>query len=453
MINLSEIQITGKFTTATIMLEEHQLESETRSQIYSFVSNKAFTGPIAIMPDTHPGAGCVIGFTMPIGENIIPNIVGVDIDCGMLFLRTRDWHSGLGTDTRNPNIDELVRASIPFGMNVHEKAAVSLSDFDWKTLNTQSRLFTLKFNKRFGTSLAPAHFSDSWFTAACKRLKCDESRILRSLGTLGGGNHFIEFGRSAEGDIGITIHTGSRSLGKAICEYWQTIAAIEQYSMSKTAWIEKVKTEHPQDNWNKLIKAYKHHNRISSGQPRGLEYLSGAEMHSYLSDMMFAQAYARLNRKTIAYQLQKVIEFEVIEQIETEHNFISFDDWIIRKGAVASYKGTKLVIPLNMTDGVLICEGKSNSTWNFSAPHGAGRIGSRSMMKKKLEDGEITKEDLTKSMAGIYAAGIPVDECKAAYKSSAMILTSIEPTATVLECFKPFLAMKDLVIEDKLNID
>lgn len=445
------ITLRGKYSEAVVMLDEQDLPEETRKQVYSFLNNENFKGKICLMPDTHPGEGSVIGFTMPIGETVIPSVVGVDINCGMLFLRTNNWHSGDGADPRNSTLDDLVRGTIPFGKRVHQTPKLKTSEFPWKRLTAQVRQFTLQFNAKYQTSMSPALLNEDWFDQFIRRIQADKQRILSSVGTLGGGNHFLEFGKTESGEIGITIHTGSRSLGKSVCDYWQSIAAKPRYSMAREDWISHVKETFPKSEWNTQIKKYYDECRVTRRQQKGFEALDGENMYGYLVDMIFTQEYAAINRRKISELLQEVIGFEVLESIETPHNFVSFRDWMIRKGAVPSYLGEKLVIPLNMTDGVLICEGKSNEDWNFSAPHGAGRVGSRRAMKDKLETGELNHEILSSSVDGIYAAGVPVDEFQEAYKPAEMIIQAIEPTAQILKRFQPFIAMKDITDEDRMS--
>lgn len=384
------LEYQGKYGKAKVMIDN--IDSTTVSQIYDFLNHKAFTNPIAIMPDTHAGAGAVIGFTMPMTDKIIPNVVGVDIGCGMLSLMMNESvkkHATLDM------IDQKIREEIPFGKNV--RSDPYLDEFS-KILKATSRDFTMKFNSRFGKSYSPILFNKEWFIDKAEQIDMDYTRALNSIGTLGGGNHFIEVGVSEiTGRTMITIHSGSRQFGLKIAKYWQKKAG------------------------------------------RGaLAYLEGDDMFGYLTDMFFAQMYAHANRKTMARIIKNMFG-DCNWEITTVHNYIDFQDFIIRKGAIRAYKSDLMVIPFNMEDGILLCKGKSNSEWNFSAPHGAGRVGSRAWAKKNLNHEEARKR--MKDM-GIYTSVIPKDELKGAYKDPKIIEDAIEPTAEIVDRFKPILNMK-----------
>ena len=437
------LTLTGKYTSAKVMLD--QLDPATESQIIQFINNQAFTQPCAIMPDTHVGSGAVIGFTMPLGDKLIPNTIGVDIGCGMLMQIYDSWHSGLGTDSRNAAIDSAVRASIPFGKAVRTSEFSSISVLDFNSLTRRAAQMTQKLREDLNLpDLVSPTYSETWFHDFCRRLRLDGGYAIASLGTLGGGNHFIELGRLSTGQITATVHSGSRYLGKKVCEYWQNLAADGKPPMSLREWIAKVKETFPKSQWEKQIGSYSALAKGCSGQPRGLEFLTGAEMHGYLVDMLFAQEYASQNRKRIGQDLSKIFGQIPVDEIETVHNYIDFTDYVLRKGAVRAHTSDRLAIPLSMADGILLCRGKSNPEWNWSAPHGAGRICSRSAINAQFQSGELTQALLEESMAGVYVAGIPADESLFAYKSASLIIASIFPTAEILDQAKPFLAMKCL---------
>lgn len=262
-------------------------------------------------------------------------------------------------------------------------------------------------------------------------------------------NHFIECGVSEISGLWITIHSGSRNLGKKVCDYHQQIAVQLQHLGAKFDYkskIDQIVKEAPKDKRQKLIEEVrKQQKQIELIKGDGLDFLTGQHCIDYLVDMMFCQEYASLNRRMMMKQIFKVIkgcfhlDINPLEEIETVHNYINFDDLIIRKGAIASYKGQKMIIPFNMEDGILICEGKSNPEWNFSSPHGAGRVGSRAWAKKNLN-----LEEAKKSMEdkGIFSSLIPLDECRLAYKDSKLIEEAIEPTATILDRIKPIMNLK-----------
>jgi len=391
------LEYEGQYGKAKVMIDE--IDQATVSQIYEFLNHEAFTNPIAIMPDTHAGNGAVIGFTMEMTDKIIPNVVGVDINCGM---NSFNVGKNLLAELTRSNIDELIRTAIPFGTNAHKKPMYLDPDF-WKMVAQAHRAFIMKYNKRFGTSYQQPTFNNKWLEQKCDDIGMDYGRAIQSLGTLGGGNHFIELGKSQlTGDYWFTVHSGSRQFGLKICNYWQKKAG-----------------------------------------KGSLAYLTGDDMFGYLSDMVVAQTYAQENRHLMVHAILDScnIGWENVKQvIHTNHNFIDFSDFIIRKGAIRSYVGELMIIPFNMEDGILICSGRSNPEWNYSAPHGAGRVGSRKWAKQNL-DLEGTKHRMEKK--GIYFSTLPKDELKGAYKDPEIIEKAIEPTAMIVDRIKPIIAMKD----------
>lgn len=391
------LEYQGQYGKAKVMIDD--IDQATISQIYEFLNHEAFTNPIAIMPDTHAGNGAVIGFTMPMNDKVIPNVVGVDINCGMLSLNVgRNVLSAMKKD----EIDSNIREYIPFGTNVH-RSTEDLPEWFFRTASDVHRLFVMQYNKKFNTEYKLTSFNMKWFENKCEQIKLDTTRAIRSIGTLGGGNHFIELGRSTlTGDYWFTIHSGSRQFGLKICQYWQKKAG-----------------------------------------KGALAYLTGDDMFGYLSDMVFTQLYAELNRIAMAHHVLSAVGMNITnveEQIQTNHNFIDFSDFIIRKGAIRSYKNEKMIIPFNMEDGILICMGKSNPEWNFSAPHGAGRVGSRKWAKQNLNVDEARHR---MEQNNIYCSALPKDELKGAYKDSKIIEAAIQPTAEIIDRLKPVIAMKD----------
>ncbi|MCX7954148.1 MAG: RtcB family protein [Bacteroidales bacterium] len=393
------LTIKGKYTEAIIFIEE--LEKECIQQIETIVNHPAFTNPVRIMPDAHSGIGSVIGFTMKLTDKVIPNVIGVDIGCGMLSTRFISKKQISLSD-----FDKLVKRKIPMDMNVHKHDIPDNFDFD--ELNNRIRNFVKAYNKSFKKSYSPVTVNDKWLKDKFKQTNFPPEKFYRSLGTLGSGNHFIELGKTQnKNEYFLTIHTGSRHFGNKIASYWQQVAKKETS--------------------NKNI-------------PGVLAYLTDDNAFEYLIDMVISQYYAHVNRKTILDIITKEYDWEITETIETIHNYIDFNDFIIRKGAIRSYKNEKVIIPLNMRDGILVCEGKSNSDWNYSAPHGAGRIMSRNKAKEK-----ITLEEFRKSMEGIYSTSInkhTIDESPFAYKDPKIIEKSILPTVNILEKIKPLVNIK-----------
>ncbi|MFW6219850.1 MAG: RtcB family protein [bacterium] len=429
-------EIKGKYTTAKIMIDN--VEPECVTQITSFINHPAFTNPVAIMPDTHAGKGSVIGFTMPMGDKIIPNTIGVDINCGVL-----SFNIGKEIPMSKKELEHKIRTRIPMGMNYHKKSMLNMkTDFPWKEVKADAHNFMIAYNKKFGFKISPPDYSMSWFEDKCKDIGISLNRALTSLGTLGGGNHFIEIGKDLNDNYWVTIHSGSRNFGKCICEYWQNIATKKvkyDHSDKKLLEIEEAKsTLSGRDLYNRIKEIKEKYNyKININ---GLEYLEGSDASGYFFDMIFAQKYADVNRQIMAKIILDILKIDAIDWIETKHNFIDFKDMTIRKGAIRSYIGERFVLPFNMRDGILICEGLSNSEWNCSAPHGAGRIMSRSKAKKTI-DIETFKEQ----MKNVYSTSVCVstlDEAPDAYKDSSIIEEAIKPTAKILNRIIPIINLK-----------
>lgn len=436
------IEFNGKYTNAKVMIDE--IENSCAGQIVEFINNDAFTNPVAIMPDTHAGKGAVIGFTMEMGDKVIPNVIGVDIGCGML---SANIGKNLLAGIRKDQLDRAMRKAVPVGTNRRKNISDELDmNLFYSRVNQSIAKLRIQYGIRFDKVMPQVRVHDGYMENLCETVKCSFDTMIKSIGSLGGGNHFIEIGKSEEtGDYWLTIHSGSRNFGKCIAEYHQRRAVIrcQTPTVSKADYILRVKKDFGQKDWQKEIARYAEtHTKYV---PRGMEYLQDEDMYMYLVHMIIAQTYADFNRKIMMDELAHVLDNMGIdykdfgEEITTVHNFIDFDDWIIRKGAIRSYEGEKMIIPWNMEDGLTICEGKSNKEWNCSAPHGAGRLFSRSDAKRKLN-----LDDAKASMKakGIYSSGIPHDEVKDAYKDPEIIELCIEPTATIIDRVRPVLNMK-----------
>jgi tRNA-splicing ligase RtcB (3'-phosphate/5'-hydroxy nucleic acid ligase) len=440
------IELKGKYTTAKVMIDE--VEPKTQSQLMTMLNHPSFVNPVAVMPDTHYGAGVVIGFTMEMADTIIPNIVGVDINCGMLSFMVKDdfdspeLHKGLCLV-----VDQNIRKWIPFGTNVHNDSTLKykIDKFPWKKVTEQGRLFTMAFNKKYNANYDVPVYGKNWFRKKCEQIGMDMRRAIRSIGTLGSGNHFIEIGRDQNNNVWITIHSGSRQFGQKIALYWQKVASDKLICKNHDGMlkeVERIKKDCPKESWqDEIMDAKKKYKFV----PKGLEYLEGEDMFGYLIDMVFAQAYADENRKTMKDILLDAAQFEQIgAEISCSHNYINFNDFIIRKGAISARAGENMIIPFNMEEGTLICQGKGNAEWNYSAPHGAGRLMARGDAKRKAKKyGFVEKAKERMEKAGIFASRLPADELKEAYKDSKIIENAIEPTATITHRIKPIIAMKD----------
>jgi len=383
------------------------VEQEAVDQIELLLAQDAFKDcKVRIMPDVHAGKGCVIGFTADLGEKVIPNIVGVDIGCGMLCV-------SLGqTDIDFEKLDNVIRSYVPSGRDVHEGRIIRFDE-----------LQELK----------------------CYRELRDTKRLERSIGTLGGGNHFIEVDVAEDGYKYLVIHTGSRNLGKQVADYYQNLA-VELMSGKDKLYEEQ----------DRLIKEYKSAGRKSEIQsaiaelhrnfkavnpniPKDLCYLEGKYREDYLHDMRICQKFAYINRVMIAQiicnHMGWGVDADMPDYFECIHNYIDHDSNIVRKGAISAKYGEKVLIPINMRDGCIIGTGKGNEDWNCSAPHGAGRVMSRTKAKEL-----VSLEEFEKSMDGIYTTSVnqsTIDESPMAYKTLDEIVENIKDTVDVLAIIKP----------------
>ena len=382
------LEIKGKINTAICyasVIEEEAIEQIRRMCDYEFTAGSR----IRIMPDVHAGKGCTIGTTMTITDKAVPNIVGVDIGCGMYTV-------SLGkADIDFERLDEAAHF-IPSGMNVWEGRQ---EHFDLEQLR-------------------------------CYRDLKDTKRLERSLGTLGGGNHFIEIDESADGEKYLVIHSGSRNLGKQVAELYQKLAV--DLSKGKEEYFKKrdeiIRTYKEQGKRKEIQAALK---KIAWEQkesliPEDLCFLYGSYLEDYLHDVEVCQRFARRNREKMA---------EIGEAFHTIHNYIDTEEMILRKGAIAAHAGEKILIPINMRDGSVLAVGKGNAEWNYSAPHGAGRIMSRKAAKDKL-----SLEEYRETMKGIYTTSVneaTLDEAPMAYKSLDDIIDVIRDSVDIIDVMKP----------------
>ena len=375
-------------------------------QIRQVCDTAAFANcKIRIMPDVHAGKGCTIGTTMTVTDKIVPAMVGVDIGCGMYTV----YLGKIEIDFEK--LDEAAH-SIPCGRNV------------WEGRQERFDLTRLR----------------------CYRQLKDSKRLERSLGTLGGGNHFIEVDTDEEGGKYLVIHSGSRNLGTQVAEYYQQIAVDlnvgkEEYFKQREEIITTYKAEGRRGEIQATLKALEKDFKAKDPTlPRDLCFLYGSFMEDYLHDVDICQQFAERNREKMAEIILKACDWTALETFQTIHNYVDVNEMILRKGAVSAKAGEKLLIPINMRDGSLICMGKGNEDWNCSAPHGAGRLMSRSAAFERLTMAEYEKE-----MAGIYSTCVvpdTLDESPMAYKSMEEIVENIEPTAEILCRIKPLYNFK-----------
>lgn len=447
--SLVGIEFMGRDDTL-VQVKISPLDEETEKQLKVLSNHPAFAHQrIVIMPDTHAGRGSVIGFTCKLTDKVIPAVIGVDIGCGMVSI-----NAGKTLNRSLADLDTMIRARIPFGFDVHPKPVLNLEkDFPWHRVNVLAEKFSAAYQEAFGIYMEPPRYSMEWLLMKCAMIN-DRSivhRVLCSIGTVGGGNHFLETGVDENGDHWVTIHTGSRNLGKCICDYWQGIAAKKPRKISKAArdeTIRKIKEDFAGDGKEiyTRIKAAKALFKQEDGDTannefKDLEWLEGLDAANYLFDMIFAQTYAEVNREYIQRAICDILKIDPSDRIETVHNYVDFRDLFVRKGAVRSYENERFVLPFNMQVGLLICEGYSNQAWNFSAPHGAGRIMSRAQARKRLD-----VETFKSKMDGIYSTSVgegTLDEAPDAYKDPVIIEKAIQPTAKILLRVKPIHNMKD----------
>ena len=391
-------KIKGKYNEAIVYASV--CDENAKAQLKTICDMEVYRNcKIRIMPDVHAGAGCTIGTTMSITDAITPNMVGVDIGCGMetMMIREKDFDP--------KKLDALIRAKIPAGMNVREEKHPNADQADVFSLRCMNHIEHLE-------------------------------KELKAIGTLGGGNHFIEVDKDEEGNLYVVIHSGSRHLGKEVAEIYQRkafeqIKGTDKENIAKQ--IEELKKAGKETHITEFFEEIKKNAVIDI--PRELAYVRGSLFEDYIHDMKIMQEYADINRKTMMQIIVEGMGFTPVESFTTIHNYIDTDAMILRKGAVRAAKGEKLLIPINMRDGSLICIGKGNEDWNCSAPHGAGRIMPRGQAMR-----ELSVEEFRKQMEGIYSTSISVntlDESPMAYKDMKDIVDQIHPTAEIVKIIKP----------------
>lgn len=388
--------IQGKYNTAKIFTDV--IEKSAIKQIQAVCDFPAFKGQkIRIMPDVHAGAGCTIGTTMTIKNKIVPNMVGVDIGCGMELVQLKQRELDL------VKLDKFIHANIPSGMNCRNSAHPFAAQIDLDALRCFSHI---------------------------------NARLARkSIGTLGGGNHFIEVDIDEQGNKFLVIHSGSRHLGLEVANYYQKEAFKQLCGNSERqikSTIERLKAK---GKHNKIQSTLKKLAASKTDILPEMAYVSGTLFDDYIHDMKIIQQFATLNRKAMIEEIVKGLDLTVTDGFVTVHNYIDTDNMILRKGAVSAEKGERLLIPINMRDGSLICTGKGNRDWNNSAPHGAGRLISRSQAFKTL-----SLQEFQKQMNGIYSTSVTLktlDESPMAYKKLEDIVDNIMPTVNIVKQIKP----------------
>lgn len=396
------MEIKGKYGIAKVYAS--LIDENTKVQIKELMDQKFIKDlDVRIMADCHAGKGCVIGTTMKVKDKIVPNLVGVDIGCGMLTVKLGKM------DVNLIKLDRFIRKKIPNDNDVYNE------------------------EQKFNVDVTKLR---------CYEFIKNKSHINKSMGTLGGGNHFIEIDKDDENNLYLVIHSGSRNLGKQVCEYYTKVAK-EEYLKNK------------EKNYKALVKRYKKLNKeykIEEGLNKlkekynsinfDLVPLEGKAFNDYMFDMDISQKFAYENRERMAYKILEFLELNLndFEYFHTIHNYINMEDKILRKGSISAYENEEILIPINMRDGSILAKGKSNEDYNFSAPHGAGRIFSRKEAREI-----VTLEDFKKSMEGIYSTSVQVDtldESPFAYKSIDDIIPNILPTVEIVKILKPIYNFK-----------
>ncbi|TCI59720.1 RtcB family protein [Exiguobacterium sp. SH0S2] len=390
------MEIIGKYNQATVFNE--RIDDMTRAQIQTLVDQPFTEGAaIRIMPDMHAGKGSVVGTTMTIHDKIVPNLVGVDLGCGMLCTEINVKRIDF------QKLDDMIRQLVPSGMNIRESAHSYASKIPLEDVRAPYKL----------------------------------DRALRSVGTLGSGNHFIEVNRDDYGRTFLVIHSGSRHLGVQIAEHYQQRAIRHMMDTTEVQnEIERLKETGRESD----IQAYLEYAKAAKQGLRDLAYIEGTDMDDYMHDVRIAQQYAASNRLAMTDVIVEAMNWNVVDQFDTVHNYIDHDDMILRKGAISAKAGERVIIPMNMRDGSLICTGKGNPDWNFSGPHGAGRIMSRSAARKRVDFNEFKK-----SMEGVWSSSVrksTIDESPFVYKSMKEIVRYIEPAVTIDQLIKPLYNFK-----------
>lgn len=490
--------IKGKYTDATIFLPEEEIEEDLYDQIQKTVNHPAFTNPVKVMSDAHWGSGCAIGFTMPLNNRVCPNTVGVDLGCGMYAFRLDSVDFDVSGSNEVSDLDTRIRENVPMGMEVNKDNVYHIkNDFPWDEVNRKWKRFATKHldDIEFG-EYHPDDFKydNDYFKELCRRVGADINRAIASVGSLGSGNHFIELGKSSDDEIWGVIHSGSRGLGYKIADYHQNRAEeIRDLDSTRKAlanlrdpyhkyikpdidsvsdeelhkWIhnkqivnyEKLKEDFANtENANLIERISNVINSASRGQfsdvsnyiegvdvneleamedSSDLAYLEGKEAVEYYVDMAFAQMYASESRKKMASAVEEATGGVITDTIESVHNYIDYEDGIMRKGATPARRNQRGIIPMNMSFGSFVVLGKGNDEWNQSAPHGAGRVMSRTQAYDELDASEFENQ-----MGDTFASEMPLDEAPMAYKDVSMIKQAMEPTVDIVGRIKPFLSMK-----------
>lgn len=442
MKKIDTITLSGKYGK-DCKIYSNDLDINSISFLYDILNNPVSeNNKIRIMPDVHYGNGCIVGFTMKIQDQINPEHIGCDIGCTVSAIITK---TSIPENIELEKIDYKIRNQIPTGMNINDKPVIDEKDF-YKFLRKEYS----KAKSSWPEVLESINIDENYISKMLKRLNMDPSIFYKSLGTLGGGNHFIEISKTDNDTYALIVHSGSRNFGIKVWKYWTNISKNPRKIKNIKEKEREIRNKY-KGNGEKIKESIQKLHKDPNNIIKGNGYLFGEDMIGYLTDMVIAQAYAKYNHITIQNRIIKSLKWRIDDIIWSVHNYIDFTDHILRKGSTRSYLGEKLLIPLNMKDGTLICEGKSNEDWNYSAPHGLGRRFSRSESKNF-----ITLEDYIKTMKGIYSSSIckeTIDESPMAYKDPNYIMNQINDTVTILYRLYPIINIKSQNILDRNEQD
>lgn len=398
----NEFILEGKHNLAKVFTD--QIDDTTIGQVIELCNQDfAKESKIRIMPDCHAGKGCVIGTTMTIQDKIVPNLVGVDVGCGMLV----NIIKAHPTDINFDQLDNVIRKHVPHGQNAHDP-------------NKRHRVHKT-FKSQAETLIAPV----------------DINRAYDNIGTLGGGNHFVELNLIDESTVALVIHSGSRNVGAQVARYHQNKAYDELVNnkQERDLLIDKLKSEGRHNEIQNALKNLPTHNINKE-----LAYLQGDSFDNYAHDMKVAQQYARVNRAAMAETIMTHMGWNAVDAFDTIHNYIDFDNMILRKGAISAEKGERVIVPINMRDGSIIAIGKGNPDWNYSGPHGAGRVLSRSKAKEQVD-----YQEFKDSMQDVWTTSVSnatLDESPMAYKTINMIIDNVQESLDIQQIIKPLYNFK-----------
>lgn len=445
---------------AKIFLPKEEIDTETLKQIRKIVTHPGIEHA-RIMPDCHHGNGCCVGFTSVLQDKIVPNYVGGDIGCGIITYLVGNLTYGK-KEKKLAQIEKRIRMVVPMGIEdgcVFTQPIVTKHDLQLLCAMAQEEAvhFSLAYRKKYGISIGESmpEYSEEWLVKYCQRIGANYQYVLNSLGTLGGGNHFIEINEDSRQRSYITIHSGSRHFGRKVCQYHQNkinkfckfdIDVFDREMKKRGKIRDRVERKKIEDEVRKEIMNNLH-----------AKYLEGEEAYLYYFDMIFAQKYAQLNRRLMLRSILNVLGlndhlcedqctcvgylgFDHDNVIESIHNYIDFKDFILRKGSIAAYSDKRCIIALNMRDGILICRGKGNPDWNYSSAHGSGRAVNRQRASHRLRMKEFVEE-----MKDVYSTSVvfeTLDESPMAYKDTELIKTALGSSVEIIEQLRPVINLK-----------